>query len=89
MNTKDRTFKLLNDGGDLMGHRHDAKSKKAKKVVDPELADIVLETRSEIEDWQARYKKLKYNLALTNKRVTLELTECENRFARQYKELEK
>lgn len=49
----------------------------------------MMETRSEVDDWLHRYKELTYNLALTNKRVTLELTECENRFSRQYKELEK
>ena len=86
MSLKDKTTKpLVCIDKDNQGQ----KSKKARKIVDADLADIVMETRSEIEDWQHRYKKLRYNLALTNKRVTLELSECEARFSRQYRELEK
>jgi len=35
------------------------------KIVDPDLADIVLVKRNEMIEWQKRQKQLKYDLALT------------------------
>ena len=57
--------------------------------MDSELADIVLVKRDEVLDWQQRYKQLKYDLALTRKKVSMKLEECNKRFERQYKEIEK
>ena len=57
--------------------------------MDSELADIVLVKRDEVLDWQQRYKQLKYDLALTRKKVAMKLEECNKRFERQYREIEK
>jgi len=46
------------------------------KIVDPELADIVLVKRNEMVEWQQRQKQLKYDLALTKKKVEMKLKEC-------------
>ena len=40
-------------------------------------------------EWMERQKKLKYDLALTKKKVLMKLKECKNRFKKQYKEIEK
>ena len=52
------------------------------KIVEPELADIVLVKRNEMAEWQKRYKQLKYDLALTKKKVEMKLAECKKRFQR-------
>jgi hypothetical protein len=49
-------------------------------VVEPELADIVLVKRNEMQEWQQRQKQLKYDLALTKKKVEMKLKECKERF---------
>jgi hypothetical protein len=59
------------------------------KIVEPELADIVLVKRNEMAEWQKRYKQLKYDLALTKKKVEMKLAECKKRFQRQYEEIER
>lgn len=48
----------------------------------------MLVKRNEILEWQERYKKLKYDLALTRRRVTMKLEECRKRFERQHDEIE-
>lgn len=70
---------------------NDKKSQKDGKVkiVDPELADIVLVKRNEMVEWQQRQKQLKYDLALTKKKVEMKLKECAKRFDKQYVEIEK
>lgn len=57
--------------------------------MDPELADIVLVKRNEMVEWQQRQKQLKYDLALTKKKVEMKLKECKERFEKQYAEIEK
>ena len=53
------------------------------------MANIVLVKRNEVEEWQERYKRLKYDLALKRKKVTLKLDNCKKRFQRQYEEIER
>ena len=57
------------------------------KIVDPELADIVLVKKNEMTEWQVRQKQLKYDLALTKKKVEIKLKECKKRFEKQYQEI--
>ena len=57
--------------------------------MDPELADIVLVKRNEMVEWQQRQKQLKYDLALTKKKVEMKLKECKERFEKQYAEIER
>ena len=59
------------------------------KIVDSELAEIVLVRRDEMAQWQQRQNNLKYDLALTKKKVEMKLIECKKRFERQYAEIEK
>lgn len=40
-------------------------------------------------EWQQRQKQLKYDLALTKKKVEMKLKECAKRFDKQYVEIEK
>lgn len=40
-------------------------------------------------EWQQRQKQLKYDLALTKKKVEIKLKECKKRFTKQYDEIEK
>ena len=40
-------------------------------------------------EWQQRQKQLKYDLALTEKKVEMKLKECKERFEKQYAEIEK
>lgn len=40
-------------------------------------------------EWQQRQKQLKYDLALTKKKVEMKLKECAKRFEKQFVEIEK
>lgn len=91
LNCKDRSLKALAGlddpsmsssaaGADKKNQGGKAASK--LKIVEPELADIVLVKRNEMAEWQQRYKQLKYDLALTKKKVAMKLEECKKRFER-------
>lgn len=88
-NYKEKTLKasIQIDEGDKKGNM---KIKDQRyKIVDPELADIVLVKRNEMVEWQQRQKQLKYDLALTKKKVEMKLKECKRRFTRQREEIER
>lgn len=57
--------------------------------MDQQLADIVMVKKNEIEEWQQRQQKLRYDIALTKKKVEMKLKECKKRFERQYVEIER
>lgn len=59
------------------------------KIVDNDLADIVLVKKNEMVEWQQRQKQLEYDLALTKKKVEIKLKECKKRFEKQHAEIEK
>lgn len=59
------------------------------KIVDDNLADIVLVKKNEMVEWQQRQKQLEYDLALTKKKVQIKLKECKKRFEKQHTEIEK
>ena len=70
------------EAGGAAGDKKNAGGKGATKmkIMEPELADIVLVKRNEMAEWQQRYKQLKYDLALTKKKVEMKLAECKKRF---------
>ena len=76
---KDRSFKAIQPGDD---HARTTKESLAHQKKVSAYANIVLVKRNEINEWSERYKKLKYDLALTRRRVTMKLEECRKRFER-------
>ena len=75
---REQSYNFKEKQGKLLPVKEDTSKKKA--IVDPALANIVLVKRNEVEEWQERYKRLKYDLALKRKKVTLKLDNCRKRF---------
>ena len=50
------------------------------RLMDPELCDIVLVKRDDMESWLSRQQKLKQELEQTNQKVQVKLEECKTRY---------
>ena len=50
------------------------------KLMDPELCDIVLVKRDDMESWLSRQAKLKQDLDQTQQKVVVKLEECKTRY---------
>jgi hypothetical protein len=88
-NTKDQSLKPvicldIETQNDKKGNR-DVRS----KIVDPELADIVYVKKDQMEEWKSSQDMLKYQLALTKKRIEIKLEDQKKKFNRQYEEIRK
>jgi len=55
--------------------------------VDPQLGDIVLVKKNEMETWQARQTKLKQDLESTKRKVDSKIKECKARYKQQFEEI--
>ena len=75
---QDKQYKLQSKSSEV--EAQEKKNQQQNRIVDPELADIVLVKRNEMIEWQQRQKQLKYDLALTKKKVEMKLKECKERF---------
>lgn len=57
--------------------------------MDPELSDIVFVKKDQMEEWKQSQEMLKYQLALTKKRIEIKLEDQKKKFDRQYQEIKK
>lgn len=87
-NLKDKSLKARHAFEDATADKSQSKVCRSK-IVDQQLADIVMVKKNEIEEWQQRQQKLRYDIALTKKKVEMKLKECKKRFERQYVEIER
>lgn len=88
-NKKDRSYKAAlstdHENVDKKGGTRDNRT----KILDPELADIVFVKKDQMEEWKHSQQLLKYQLALTKKRIEIKLKDQKKKFKRQFNEIEK
>ena len=88
MNVKDGSLRpsiVTDDANDKKGGNKDPRA----KIVDPDLADIVFVKKDQMDEWQESQSQLKYQLALTKKRIEIKLADQKKKFRRQFMEIEK
>lgn len=56
--------------------------------MDEALADIVMVKKNEMEEWSRKQEQLKYDLAVTKKKVEQKLAESKAKYQKQYEEIE-
>ena len=54
------------------------------KIVDPELADIVFVYKNLMQEWKKSQNQLRYQLALTKKRIEIKIQDQKRKFRLQY-----
>lgn len=59
------------------------------KIMDPDLADIVFVKKNQMDEWKHSQNILKYQLALTRKKIEIKLLDQKKKFDRQYQEIQK
>jgi hypothetical protein len=59
------------------------------KIMDPDLADIVFVKVNQMEEWRSSQEQLRYQLALTRKKIEIKLMDQKKKFDRQFNEIEK
>ena len=83
-NTKDLSLRpVINLDYDQTNEKKIIKDNRSK-IVDSELADIVFVKKDQMEEWRQSQDMLKYQLALTKKRIEIKLEDQKKKFDRQY-----